>query len=184
MTNITKNLDLKPSTVSNTSGIDKVTKHFDYHISVCKIKEVYSEILREDNFRFKMVFEIKLKIMFHVGCHPCKHPKRNYKGSFEISTNTFNHSFKESTFPDELKQPDAILVFNIKHNFYKNTFFPSTIIGWDNLDPNLRNSENVDIFKNNILKFIKPKPNNFFTCCNLKGIRLITRLRLELSHLR
>ena len=36
--NITKNLDLKPSTVSNTSDIDEVTKHFDDH-SVCKIKE-------------------------------------------------------------------------------------------------------------------------------------------------
>ena len=53
-----------------------------------------------------------------------------------------------------------------------------------NLDPNLRNSENFGIFKNNILKFIRPKPNSFFNCCNLKGIRLITRLRLELSHLR
>ena len=51
-------------------------------------------------------------------------------------------------------------------------------------DPKLRNSENFGIFKNNILKFIRPKPNSFFNCCNLKGIRLITRLRLELSHLR
>ena len=48
--NITKNLDLKPSTVSNTSDIDEITKHFDNHISVCKIKQTYSEILREDNF--------------------------------------------------------------------------------------------------------------------------------------
>ena len=63
-------------------------------------------------------------------------------------------------------------------------FFPSSIIEWNNLDPKLRNSENFSIFKNNILKFIRPKPNSFFNCCNLKGIRLITRLRLELSHLR
>ena len=53
--NITKNLDLKPSTASNTSDIDEITKHFDVHISVCKIKEAYSEILREDDFNFKMV---------------------------------------------------------------------------------------------------------------------------------
>ena len=26
---ITKNLDLKPSTVSNTSDTDKITRHFD-----------------------------------------------------------------------------------------------------------------------------------------------------------
>ena len=53
--NITKNLDLKPSTVSNTSDIDEITKHFDDHISVCKIKETYREVLQEDNFSFKMV---------------------------------------------------------------------------------------------------------------------------------
>ena len=27
------------------------------------------------------------------------------------------------------------------HNFFKNAFFPSTIIEWNNLDPNLRNSD-------------------------------------------
>ena len=64
---ITKNLDLKPSTVSNTSDIDEITKHFDDHISVCKIKEAYSEILREDNFSFKMVSmdEVK-KVVFKL----------------------------------------------------------------------------------------------------------------------
>ena len=54
-TNISKTLKLKPSTVSNTSGIDEITKYVDDHISLCKIKEAYSEILREDNFSFKMV---------------------------------------------------------------------------------------------------------------------------------
>ena len=53
--NITKNLDLKPLTVSYTSDIDEITKHFDDHISVCEIKEAYRESLREDNFSFKMV---------------------------------------------------------------------------------------------------------------------------------
>ena len=60
--NITKNVDLKPSTVSNTNGINKITKHFDGHISVCKIKDAYNEI-----FSFKMVFmdEVK-KVVFKL----------------------------------------------------------------------------------------------------------------------
>ena len=37
--------------------------------------------------------------------------------------------------------------------------------------------------KKNVLKFDKPKPSSFFNCDNYKGIILITRLRLELSHL-
>ena len=90
----------------------------------------------------------------------------------------------EKTSSYVTRNADNIPLFNIKNNFYKNSFFPSSIIEWNNLDPNLRNSENFGIFKNNILKFIRPKSNSFFNCCNLKGIRLIIRLRLELSHLR
>ena len=73
--------------------------------------------------------------------------------------------------------------FNIKDKFYKNSFFPPTIIERNSLDSNFRNSENFGIFKNNIFETIWPKPNSFLNCCNLKGIRLTTRLRPELSHL-
>ena len=56
--NITKKLDLKPSTVPNTSDIDEVTKHFDDHISVCKIKEAYgtipASILKETKGSFEI----------------------------------------------------------------------------------------------------------------------------------
>ena len=57
---------------------------------------------------------------------------------------------------------DSIPLFNIKQNFCKNYFFPSTIIELNNLDSNLRNLENFGAFKNNILKFARHKPNNFF----------------------
>ena len=40
--NITKYLDLKHSTVSNTSDIDEITKYFDNYIKVCTIKEAQS----------------------------------------------------------------------------------------------------------------------------------------------
>ena len=48
----------------------------------------------------------------------------------------------------------------------------------------LRNSASYNVFKNNILKFIRPSPNKIFQCHNPKGIKLVTRLRLGLSHLR
>ena len=41
--NIPKDLDLKLLTDSNTSEIDEIAKHFDNHISLCKIKKAYSE---------------------------------------------------------------------------------------------------------------------------------------------
>ena len=70
-----------------------------------------------------------------------------------------------------------------KHNFFKNTFFPSTILEWNKLDPSLRNSASYNVFKNSILKFIRPFPNKIFQCHNAKGIKLVTRLRLGLSRL-
>ena len=69
-----------------------------------------------------------------------------------------------------------------KHDFFENSFFPSNIKEWNNLDLHTRKSKSISIFKINILKFIRPKPNNAYYCHNPKGIKLITRLRLGLSH--
>ena len=49
-----------------------------------------------------------------------------------------------------------------KHNFFKNSFFPSAILEWNKLDPSLRNSVSYNVFKNSILKFIRPSPNKLF----------------------
>ena len=77
-----------------------------------------------------------------------------------------------------------IPLLNANHNFFKNSFFPSTIIEWNELDPGLRKAESLSLFKTNILKFIRPSPNSVYNCHNPKGLKFITRLRLGLSHLR
>ena len=77
-----------------------------------------------------------------------------------------------------------ILLVNTKYNFFKNSFFPSTIIEWNNLDPHLTKSDNFLIFKSNTLRFIRPSPNSVYNCHSPIGICLITRLKLGLSHLR
>ena len=38
----------------------------------------------------------------------------------------------------------------------------SAIFKWNNLDPSLRNSKSVSVFKEKILSFIQPSPNVFF----------------------
>ena len=77
-----------------------------------------------------------------------------------------------------------IPILSVKHSFFKNSFFPSTISEWNKLDPGIRNSESLTIFRKNILHFIRPTPNSIYNCHNPKGVKLITRLRLGLSHLR
>ena len=64
----------------------------------------------------------------------------------------------------------------IRKTFFNNSFFPSTVIEWNKLNPNLRNE--------NSLQFIRPSLNSFFNWHNPKGIKLVTRLRTGLSHLR
>ena len=67
---------------------------------------------------------------------------------------------------------------------FKNSFFPSSIKEWNNLDPQIRISKSISTFKHNNLKFIRPKPNKVYYCHIPKGIKLLTRLRLSLSHVR
>ena len=50
---------------------------------------------------------------------------------------------------------------SFKHNFFKNAFFPSTILERTKLDPSLRNSTGYNVFKNSILKFIRPSLTKF-----------------------
>ena len=63
-------------------------------------------------------------------------------------------------------------------------FFPSTVIEWNKLDSNIRNCESLAPFRKRILAFISPFANSTFQCHSPKGLKLITRLQLGLSHLR
>ena len=78
----------------------------------------------------------------------------------------------------------SVLLFNVKHYYFKSSFFPSTVIEWNKLDCNIRNSESLALFKKRILAFIRPFVNSTFQCFNPKGLKIITRLQLGLSHLR
>ena len=45
---------------------------------------------------------------------------------------------------------DNIPRFNVKHTFFKNSFFPFTVIEWNNLAKSIRNSESLTLFKKSI----------------------------------
>ena len=73
-----------------------------------------------------------------------------------------------------------ISLFKTNRSFSKDSFFPSSIIEWNNLDPNLRNSDNYGTFKNTIIKFTGPSSNSVFECHYQQWIKFLTRLRLGL----
>ena len=71
----------------------------------------------------------------------------------------------------------------VKHDYFKNPFFPSAIWEWNKLDLNIRKSANLNTFRNKLLNFIRPCANSIFDTHNLFGIKLLTRLHLDLIHL-
>ena len=117
--------------------LKKITKHFDDHISVCKIKEAYSEILREDNFSFKMVSmdEVKKEVLklnskksSTYGAIPASILKQTIEVHLKYLTNTINNSLKESTFPDELKQSEVIPVYKKLDPLQKENYRPVSLL--------------------------------------------------------
>ena len=82
------------------------------------------------------------------------------------------------------RNTDKIPPFKTRHNFFKNSFFPSAIIEWNKLNSDIRNISSFSVFRKTILCFIRPNSNSVFNSHNPKGIKLLSRLRLGLSHLR
>ena len=60
--------------------------------------------------------------------------------------------------------------------------FPWTIREWNKLDLDICKLT-YSVFRQYLLKVIWPQPSANFNVCNVAGLRLLTRLRLVLSHL-
>ena len=84
----------------------------------------------------------------------------------------------------KLKNSDSITPFKVRHNFFKNSFFPSVISEWNKLDLEIRNSASLEIFKKRFLNFIRQNSSNVFNINNALGPKLLTRLRIGFRHLK
>ena len=82
------------------------------------------------------------------------------------------------------RNSDIITPFKVRHNFFKNYFFPSVISEWKKLDLEIRNSGSLEILKKHLLSFIRQNSNSVFNINNPLGLKLLTRLRISFSHLK
>ena len=83
----------------------------------------------------------------------------------------------------ETRHSNKVSGIYTRHNYFRNSFFPSTISEWNNLDCKIRNLESLSIFKKNLLNFTRLCAYGIFIIHNSYGIKLLTRLRLGFSHL-
>ena len=78
---------------------------------------------------------------------------------------------------------EDVTTFYSKTDAFKYSFFPSTILEWNKLDRKIRQSSTLLTFRNSPLKADRPAPKPVYNIHNPNCLRLLTRLRLELSHL-
>ena len=70
---------------------------------------------------------------------------------------------------------NRIPTFHCRTDFFKYSFFSSTLNDWFSLDINIRNSELVSLFKSRLLSFILPVQNNIYNIFDPEGLNFLTR---------
>ena len=79
------------------------------------------------------------------------------------------------------RNSENLPLINANHTFFKNTFFPSTIIDWNKLDSYIRCSLSYKVFTKWILEFIGSQPNSIFNVLNSLDLTYLTRLRIDIN---
>ena len=79
---------------------------------------------------------------------------------------------------------DSLMIPYIRTKQFKSIFFPSCIFNLNQLNLDMKNYSSLEIFKRALLKFIRPKAANVYKIHHPRGLKLLTGLRLGLSHLR
>ena len=70
-----------------------------------------------------------------------------------------------------------------KNQSFQFVFLSKLIKKWCVFSEEIGNIVSVNKFRKIIFSFIRPKDNSFFAIHNIKGLKLVTRLRLNFSHL-
>ena len=95
------------------------------------------------------------------------------------------HSFldfpSQENYPLRSSSENIVRPIPTRTKTFKNSFFPFCISEWNNLASEIRNAKSINIFKKLILK--EKKENSLFSIYDPLGVKLLTRLRLQFSHL-
>ena len=74
--------------------------------------------------------------------------------------------------------------FFCRTTIFSDSFFPTAVKEFNKLDYEITHRMSFQSFRSSLLKTIRPIPNSLFDACEPHGVKLLTRLRVGLSHLR
>ena len=69
---------------------------------------------------------------------------------------------------------DSLMIPYFRKKQFKSTFFPFCIFNWNQLNPDIKNSSSLEIFKRALLKFIRPKAANVYKIHHPRGLKLLS----------
>ena len=87
------------------------------------------------------------------------------------------------TYLTQSSTQKRIKTFPARTKIFESSFFPHCAEAWGNLSEELRNINSINTFKTSILNFVTPRENSVFEVHVINGVKLLTSLRLDFSHL-
>ena len=72
------------------------------------------------------------------------------------------------------RQVNSFNTVSCKSEYFKNSFIPNVINEWNKLDPDIRCSTLCNLFRNKLLKFIRPAQRKTFDINDSVGVMLLT----------
>ena len=63
-------------------------------------------------------------------------------------------------------------------------FFPYCVNTWNNLNQDIKCQTSISVFKNELMRFLRPKCFSVYNVHDPIGLKLLTRMRVNLSQLR
>ena len=90
-----------------------------------------------------------------------------------------------TTRPDQTRSNSTKIMEQIRARtkVFENSFFLYCIKEWLKLGEEIQSIESSKQFKKTILDFIRPKENSIYAIHDISGLKLLTCLRLNFSHL-
>ena len=105
------------------------------------------------------------------------------KGNYPQYLSNYLKGNNNSVYSTRSASQISLNTFRTRTEKFKNSFFPFCISEWNKLSNLTKQSENIKKFKNTLMKDIKSNERSLFSIHDPQGVKLLSRLRLNFSHL-
>ena len=94
-------------------------------------------------------------------------------------------NWNKTFFSYNLRRNNNYKNYAIRTESFSHSYFPYCVREWNQLDPQIKSQPSVvSLFKNKLIALIQPNKRSVYKVVDLKGVQLLTRLRVNFCDLR